>query len=211
MHTGPNPSTAMSTAADPRSGSAGSQAGASTDGAPRRLRRRSLTRAVCAAIVAASAGLLTFTVSDAGAATPLTDYSTNFTRVEGPNPQEGAGWARRLRTVPDLNGDGRMRFSSRPTRNPSVAFRSPVAFTCRTAPRAGYLYMIDSPQIQSNVEFGFFPAVVGDINGEGKADFVGGRKADRGTRRRPGGSARAPGLAQRWDAPSTAATAADLA
>ena len=168
---------AAAAAADSRPGSVGRLTGASTDGeASRPACTRLARRAVCVAMLAASAGSLTFSASDAGAATPLTDYSTNLTRVEAPIPQEGAGWARRLRTVPDLNGDGRNEILVAAYPESFGGFSVAGRVYMQDGATRRVLYMIDSPQIQSNVEFGFFPAVLGDVNGDGKADFVAGAR-----------------------------------
>ncbi len=142
-------------------------------GRPRWTRLR---RALCVSILAASAGLLTLLASDAGAATPLTDYSTNLTRVEAPIPKEGAGWARRLRTVPDLTGDGRSEILVAAYPESFGGFSVAGRLYMQDGATRRILYMIDSPQIQSNAEFGFFPAVLGDVNGDEKADFVAGAR-----------------------------------
>ncbi|MDQ6749703.1 MAG: hypothetical protein M3Z33_02950, partial [Actinomycetota bacterium] len=69
--------------------------------------RRRRAWLVMLALSAAISGTLTFGVSRGVAATSFTDYSTNFTRFESPDPQAAGRWSERIATVPDLNGDGK--------------------------------------------------------------------------------------------------------
>ena len=136
--------------------------------APSRRRRRLTGRAA----VAAFAATLTFLAASAVAATPLTDYSTNLTRVESPNPQAGGQWAQRIRTVPDLTSDGKNEVLVADYRESFGGFTTAGRVYMLDGATRNILYVIDSPQIQANAQFGFVPAVIGDVNGDGKADFV---------------------------------------
>lgn len=141
------------------------------DAAAPSRRRRHLAWGVA---IAACAGTLTFWASSGSAATPLTDYSTNLTRVESPNPQPGGQWAQRIRTVADLNGDGKNEILVADYRESFGGFERAGRVYMLDGATRSVLYFIDSPQIQANAQFGFVPAVIGDVNGDGKADFVAG-------------------------------------
>jgi Ca2+-binding RTX toxin-like protein len=128
-------------------------------------------------MLAAWAAALIFSVSGAVAATPLTDYTTNLTRVESPNPQANGQWSQRMRTVPDLNGDATNEILVADYRESFGGFAVAGRVYMQDGATRRFLYFIDSPQIQANSQFGFVPAVIGDVSGDGKADFVAGADA----------------------------------
>ncbi|MDQ3632360.1 MAG: VCBS repeat-containing protein [Actinomycetota bacterium] len=95
-------------------------------------------------------------------------------RFESPNPQSSGQWGQRLRTVPDLNGDGKNEFLNGGYRESFGGFPTAGRVYMQDGATRNVIYFIDSPQIQANAQFGFVPAVIGDVNGDGKADFVAG-------------------------------------
>jgi len=123
-------------------------------------------------VAAAVAGTLTFGVSSGIAASPLTDYTTNFTRVASPDPQPGGRWSERLATVPDLNGDGVNEILVGDPNESFGGFTTAGRVYMQEGATRQIMYSIDSPEIQSGVKFGFFISAIGDVNGDGKADFA---------------------------------------
>lgn len=126
------------------------------------------------AAAAALAGTLTFGVSSGMAATAFTDYSTNFTRVESPDPQATGRWSERLATVPDLNGDGKNEILVGDLSEDFSGFTNAGRVYMQDGATRRLMYSIDAPEIQANANFGFFISVLGDVNGDGKADFAAG-------------------------------------
>jgi len=128
-------------------------------------------------LAAAIAGTLTVGASSALAANPFTDFTTNFTRVESPNPQLKGRWSERLATVPDLNGDGKNEILIADLHESFSGFALAGRVYMQDGATHRFLYQIDSPEIQAGAQFGFFISVIGDVNGDGKADFVAGTDA----------------------------------
>ncbi len=125
-------------------------------------------------LAAAFAGTLTFGASSGMAATTLTDYTTNFTRVESPDPQASGRWSERLATVPDLNGDGKNEILIGDLNESFGGVQKAGKVYMQDGATRNMLYSITSPEIQSGAQFGFFISVIGDVNGDGKADFAAG-------------------------------------
>ncbi len=150
---------------------------AAVNGAKAGVARPKRAWPVLLVLVTAISGTLTLGASSALAANPFTDFTTNFTRVESPNPQLTGRWSERLATVPDLNGDGKNEILIADLHESFSGF--PVAGRVYMQDGATHkmLYQIDSPEIQANAQFGFFISVIGDVNGDGKADFVAGTDA----------------------------------
>ncbi len=142
-------------------------------GAPRHSRAWPALLALSAVI----AGMVTFGASSAVAANPFTDFTTNFTRVESPNPQLKGRWSERLATVPDLNGDGKNEILIADLHESFSGFPLAGRVYMQDGATHRFLYQIDSPEIQANAQFGFFISVIGDVNGDGKADFAAGTDA----------------------------------
>ena len=105
-----------------------------------------MARGGCAAMVAALAAALTFSASGAVAATPLTDYSTNLTRFEAPNPQPNGQWAQRMRTVPDLTGDGKNEILVSDYRESFGGFAVAGRVYMQNGATRNIMYFIDSPR-----------------------------------------------------------------
>ncbi len=116
-------------------------------------------------------------VSSGMAATPSTDYASNFIRVESPDPQATGRWAERLATVPDLTGDGRNEILVADLSEDFGGFTNAGRVYMQNGATRDLMYLIDAPEIQSSAQFGFFIAVIGDVNGDGKADFAAGTDA----------------------------------
>jgi len=112
-----------------------------------------------------------FSVSSAVAATPIFDYS-NLTRFESPNPQANGGWAKRLRTVPDLDRDGVNEILVSDYNESFGGFPGAGRVYMQDGDTRKIMYSLDSPQIQAGANFGQWPAVIGDVNGDGSPDFV---------------------------------------
>jgi len=128
-------------------------------------------------LAAAIAGTLTVGASSALAANPFTDFTTNFTRVESPNPQPGGRWSERLATVPDLDGDGVNELLVADPSESFSGFKNAGRVYMQDGDTRKFMYQIDSPEIQAGAKFGFFISVIGDVNGDGKADFAAGTDA----------------------------------
>jgi len=128
-------------------------------------------------LAAAIAGTLTVGASSALAANPFTDFTTNFTRVESPNPQPGGRWSERLATVPDLDGDGVNELLVADPSQSFSGFKNAGRVYMQDGDTRKFMYQIDSPEIQAGAKFGFFISVIGDVNGDGKADFAAGTDA----------------------------------
>ncbi len=133
--------------------------------------RRAWPAAVLCVALAAALGAAP---SGATAATPLTDYTTNLARFESPRPQPSGQWAQRMRTVPDLDSDGANEILISDYRESFGGFSVAGRVYLQDGATRRIRYFIDSPEIQANAQFGFVPAVIGDVNGDGKADFVAG-------------------------------------
>ncbi len=144
-------------------------------GAPPRRKtgaaRRLLTRGRACAAITVVVGISIVSASSAVAATPLTDYS-NLTRFESPHPQAFGGWAKRLRTVPDLDGDGVNEILVSAYDESSGGFPGAGRVYMQDGDTRQIMYSVDSPQIQANATFGRWPAVIGDVNGDGSPDFL---------------------------------------
>jgi len=128
-------------------------------------------------LAAAIAGTLTVGASSALAANPFTDFTTNFTRVESPNPQLKGRWSERLATVPDLDGDGVNELLVADPSESFSGFPNAGRVYMQDGDTRKFMYQIDSPEIQAGAKFGFFISVIGDVNGDGKADFAVGTDA----------------------------------
>ena len=111
------------------------------------------------------------------AATPLTDYSTNFTRVESLHPQATGRWSERLATVPDLNGDGKNELLMADLSEDFGGFTNAGRVYMQDGATRSFVYFIDAPEIQTAAQFGFYISVLGDVHGDGKADFAAGTDA----------------------------------
>ncbi|MCA1703143.1 MAG: FG-GAP-like repeat-containing protein, partial [Actinobacteria bacterium] len=145
-------------------------------GRPRR-RKSAWVAVALLGVVVSIAGTLTLGVSSGFAATPATDYSTNFTRFESPNPQATGRWSERLATVPDLDGDGKNEILIAALSEDFGGFTNAGRVYMQNGATRNLMYLIDAPQIQSAAQFGFFISVLGDVNGDGKADFAAGTDA----------------------------------
>ncbi|MDQ6750755.1 MAG: FG-GAP-like repeat-containing protein [Actinomycetota bacterium] len=129
------------------------------------------------AVTAATFASLTFGVSSGMAASSFTDYSTNFTRVESLDSQATGRWSERLATVPDLNGDGKNELLMADLSEDFGGFTNAGRVYMQDGATRNFMYFIDAPQIQALAQFGFFISVIGDVNGDGKADFAAGTDA----------------------------------
>ncbi|HEV2724114.1 MAG TPA: VCBS repeat-containing protein, partial [Thermoleophilaceae bacterium] len=140
------------------------------------MRNDLLSRIGLLVLATALAGALAGGVCPAMGATPSTDY-TNLVRVESPNPQATGRWAERLATVPDLTGDGRNEILIADLSEDFGGFTNGGRVYMQDGANRNLIYNITSPQIQDNANFGFYIAVIGDVNGDGKADFAAGTDA----------------------------------
>jgi len=125
---------------------------------------------VCA-VIAVLVGTWFFSVSSAVAATPIFDYS-NLLRFQSPNPQAFGGWAKRLRTVPDLDHDGVNEILVSDYNESFGGFPGAGRVYMQDGDTRQIMYSLDSPQIQAGANFGQWPAVIGDVNGDGSPDFL---------------------------------------
>jgi Ca2+-binding RTX toxin-like protein len=128
-------------------------------------------------VVTAACGALSLGASGGMAATPSADYTSNLIRVESPNPQATGRWAERLATVPDLTGDGKNEILIADLSEDFGGFTNAGRVYMQNGATRSIIYMIDAPQIQAGAQFGFYISVIGDVNGDGKADFAAGTDA----------------------------------
>ncbi len=126
------------------------------------------------ALTAVAGGVLTFGVSSGVGATPSTAY--DLSRVENPssNPNAGDRWGERNATMPDLNGDGKNEILVGDLSADYGGFKNAGRDYMLNGADRRVLYSVDPPEIQNGANFGFFIAVIGDVNGDGKADFASG-------------------------------------
>jgi len=136
-----------------------------------------LSRIGLLALAATIAGTLSISVSSGMGATPSTDYTTNFTRVESLDPQATGRWSERLATVPDLNGDGKNELLMADLSEDFGGFTNGGKVYMQDGATRNFIYQITAPEIQAQANFGFFISVIGDVNGDGKADFAAGTDA----------------------------------
>ena len=144
-----------------------------------RLAGRVATRSVMRLLVAGTvlAGTLAAGAPSALAATPQSDYTTNFTRVFSPTPPPAGRWSERLATVPDLDGDGVNEILIADLHESYGGFPVAGRVYMQDGDTRRIMYMVDSPEIQAGAQFGFYISVIGDVNGDGKADFAVGTDA----------------------------------
>lgn len=116
-------------------------------------------------------------VPRAKAATPLSNYTTNLTRVDSPDPQQAGRWSERLATVPDLDGDGVNEILVADLNESYGGFARAGRVYMQDGDTRRIMYQVDSPEIQAGASFGFYIAVIGDVNGDGRADFAVGTDA----------------------------------
>ena len=130
--------------------------------------RRAL--AVCLASVSAIGAAALITPAGGSAATPSTVFDTFA--VESPFPGLASRFPERLATAGDLTGDG-----------VSDVFASSYIQSVGGRPAAGRVFLLSGadrslrytltePDVQEGSQFGFYIAVPGDLNGDGKDDVI---------------------------------------
>ncbi len=142
-------------------------------GGPPERRCRWTTAPVVVVMGIVAAGLISL-AAPAHAAVPEYDVF----EIPSPQPQEGAFFGERMRTLGDVDGDGARdvvisspRFDAAGDHGGVITNAGRVyVFSGRTR---ALLHTIDPPAPQENASFGFWSANLGtDVDGDGVADFV---------------------------------------
>ncbi len=114
-------------------------------------------------------------VPSAFAATPTTAY--DLTTIDTPFPQETGRFGERHAATDDLDGDGvNDYFVGALSENVSQFTDAGRVYAISGRTRT-VIYDILSPEIQDGAAFGFFIAVLGDVDGDGKNDVAAGTDA----------------------------------
>ncbi|MGI8412818.1 MAG: VCBS repeat-containing protein, partial [Solirubrobacteraceae bacterium] len=114
-------------------------------------------------------------ISSALASTPLTPYT--MARVDSQDPQPAGRWSERLATVPDFNHDGVNELLIADLNESYGGFSQAGRVYMQEGKTRKIMYSVDAPEIQAGAHFGFFISVIGDVNGDGVADFAAGTDA----------------------------------
>ncbi len=125
---------------------------------------------VCVAVAGMALG-----APSAFAATPSTDYG--LTSIDTPFPQPTGRFGERHAATDDIDGDGvNDYFVGALSENVSQFTNAGRVYAISGRTRA-VIYDILSPEIQQGAQFGFFIAVLGDVDGDGKNDLASGTDA----------------------------------
>lgn len=105
------------------------------------------------------------------------DYTYRTVRVSDPGGEPHGRWAERTAVAGDLDGDGvNDIFVGQPARDgqgmKNVGRVYALSGADLGAGRARVLYAIEPPEPQLDAAFGFVLTVLGDVNGDGKADLA---------------------------------------
>jgi len=142
-----------------------------------RMRLRPVRRAAIGLLVLGV--LFGVVVGGGAAATPpaLPHAPYTMTRVESQDPQPEGRWSERLATVPDLDHDGVNEILMADLNESYGGLQHAGRVYMQNGKTRKFMYSINSPEPQAGAKFGFFISVIGDVNGDGKADFVAGTDA----------------------------------
>ncbi len=131
---------------------------------------RQFVLVVCVAVAGMALG-----APSAFGATPSTAY--DLTSIDTPFPQETGRFGERHAATDDLDGDGvNDYFVGALSENVSQFTNAGRVYAISGRTR-GVIYTILSPEIQEGAAFGFFIAVLGDVDGDGKNDIASGTDA----------------------------------